>query len=201
MKLFYEFGACSLAPHIILRETGLPFSIERINLATRKTESGEDFYKISPKGQVPTLLLDDGSILTEGVAILQYLADQAPEHKLMPTVGSLARYHAIEALNYIATELHKGFIPLFNAKTPEAYKIMVREKLAHQFNYLNNLLKDRQFMLGSQFTVADAYLFTVVRWAHHVNIDLSSYPALVAYCDRIAARPTVQAAIKAEKPA
>lgn len=198
MKLYYKAGACSLSPHIILREAGLDFSIVKVDLATKKTESGDDFLAVNPKGQIPTLELNDGSILTEGVAIVQYLADQKPDRQLLPEVGTLARYHALEWLNYIATELHKGFSPLFNPKTPEEFKTVTREALAKKFAYVNDSLKGHQYLLGARFSVADAYLFTVMGWAKALKFDLSALTDLNAYLDRVAARPAVDAALVAE---
>ncbi len=198
MKLYYKAGACSLSPHIILREAGLDFSIIKVDLATKKTESGDDFLAVNPKGQIPTLELNDGSILTEGVAIVQYLADQKPDRQLLPEVGTLARYHALEWLNYIATELHKGFSPLFNPKTPEEFKALTREALAKKFAYVNDSLKGHQYLLGARFSVADAYLFTVMGWAKALKFDLSALTDLNAYLDRVAARPAVDAALVAE---
>ena len=198
MKLYYKAGACSLSPHIILREAGLDFSIIKVDLATKKTESGDDFLAVNPKGQIPTLELNDGSILTEGVAIVQYLADQKPDRQLLPEVGTLARYHALEWLNYIATELHKGFSPLFNPKTPEEFKALTREALTKKFAYVNDSLKGHQYLLGARFSVADAYLFTVMGWAKALNFDLSALTDLNAYLDRVAARPAVDAALVAE---
>jgi len=198
MKLYYKAGACSLSPHIILRETGLDFSITRVDLATKKTEQGDDFLQVNPKGQIPTLLLDDGTILTEGVAIVQYLADQKPDRKLMPEVGSIARYHALEWLNYIATELHKGFSPLFNPKTPDEFKVVTREALDKKFAYVDAELAGKTFLLGNHFSVADAYLFTVMGWAKGLKFDLSALKNLNEYLDRVAARPAVDAALSAE---
>ncbi len=198
MKLYYKSGACSLSPHIVLREAGLDFSIEKVDLATKKTETGDDFLAVNPKGQIPTLLLNDGSILTEGVAIVQYLADQKPDRQLMPEQGTPARYHALEWLNYIATELHKGFSPLFNPKTPDDFKAVTREALSKKFAYVNESLKDNQFLLGACFSVADAYLFTVMGWAKALKFDLSALTELNAYLDRVAARPAVDAALTAE---
>lgn len=198
MKLYYKSGACSLSPHIVLREAGLDFSIEKVDLATKKTETGDDFLAVNPKGQIPTLLLNDGSILTEGVAIVQYLADQKPDRQLMPEQGTLARYHALEWLNYIATELHKGFSPLFNPKTPDDFKAVTREALSKKFAYVNESLKDNQFLLGARFSVADAYLFTVMGWAKALKFDLSALTELNAYLDHVAARPAVDAALTAE---
>ncbi|KEY58017.1 glutathione transferase GstA [Serratia sp. DD3] len=198
MKLFYKAGACSLSPHIVLREAGLDFTAEKVDLAQKITESGANYLTINPKGQVPALVLDDGSLLTEGVAIVQYLADRVPDRNLLPAAGTLARYHAIEWLNYVATEMHKGFSPLFNPKTPDEYKVIVREKLASQFSYLDSVLEKQDYLLGQRFSVADAYLFNVLCWAPHMQFDLKKYPHLQAYVERVAARPAVEAALKAE---
>ncbi|NTX78564.1 glutathione transferase GstA [Serratia proteamaculans] len=198
MKLFYKAGACSLSPHIVLREAGLDFTAEKVDLALKKTESGADYLTINPKGQVPALLLDDGSLLTEGVAIVQYLADRVPDRGLIPAAGTLSRYHAIEWLNFIATELHKGFSPLFNPKTPDEYKTIAREKLDKQFDYLDSLLAKQHFLLGNKFSVADAYLFTVMRWAIALQFDIKKRTQLAAYFDRVAARPAVDATLNAE---
>ncbi|AKJ42237.1 glutathione transferase GstA [Pragia fontium] len=198
MKLFYKPGACSLSPHIILNEAGLNYSVEKVDLATKKTEHGDDFLQINPKGQVPTLQLDDGSILTEGVAIVQYLAHKVPAKHLIPAVGTPEYYHAIEWLNYISTELHKGFSPLFTPQTPEEYKKIAKERLLKQFTYVDSVLQKHQFILGSTFSVADAYLFTVTNWAAVVKLDLSHLSALAAYMKRIADRPAVNATLKAE---
>lgn len=198
MKLFYSPGACSLSPHIVLREIGLDFTLEKVDLAQKKTEFGTDYLTINPKGKVPALLLDDGSLLTEGVAIVQYLADQLPSCDLIPPVGSLSRYHAIEWLCHISTELHKGFSPLFNPKTPDEYKVIVRENLEKQFNYLDTVLKENQYLLGDHFSVADAYLFTILRWAVAMKFDIHQKKHLGAYFDRIAMRPSVDAALVAE---
>lgn len=198
MKLFYKAGACSLSPHIVLREAGLDFTAEKVDLALKKTESGADYLAINPKGQVPALLLDDGSLLTEGVAIVQYLADCVPDRGLIPAAGTLSRYHAIEWLNYIATELHKGFSPLFNPKTPDEYKTIAREKLDKQFDYLDSVLAKQHFLLGNKFSVADAYLFTVMRWAIALQFDIKKRTQLSAYFDRVAARPAVDATLNAE---
>ena len=198
MKLFYKAGACSLSPHIVLREAGLDFTAEKVDLALKKTESGADYLAINPKGQVPALLLDDGSLLTEGVAIVQYLADRVPDRGLIPAAGTLSRYHAIEWLNYIATELHKGFSPLFNPKTPDEYKTIAREKLDKQFDYLDSVLAKQHFLLGNKFSVADAYLFTILRWAIALQFDIKKRSQLAAYFDRVAARPAVDATLNAE---
>ena len=198
MKLFYKAGACSLSPHIVLREAGLDFTAEKVDLANKTTESGADYLTINPKGQVPALLLDDGSLLTEGVAIVQYLADRVPDRQLIPPAGTLSRYHAIEWLNFVATELHKGFSPLFNPKTPEAYLAIARAKLEQHFRYLDGVLAPQHYLLGSRFSVADAYLFTVLRWAVALQFDLQRYPNLAGYMKRVVARPAVAAALNAE---
>lgn len=198
MKLFYKPGACSLSPHIVLREAGLDFSIESVDLATKKTETGEDYLRINPKGQVPALLLDDGSLLTEGVAIVQYLADKVPDRHLIAPSGTLSRYHAIEWLNFVATELHKGFSPLFNPKTPDEYKAIARERLDKQFSYVDGELAKHDYLLGSKFSVADAYLFTVTRWANALKLEIKQRGHLDKYMARVADRPAVKAALAAE---
>jgi glutathione S-transferase len=196
--LYFAPGACSLSPHIALREAGLPFTLEQVDLGTKKTRSGADFLKVSAKGQVPVLQFDGGEQLTEGPAIVQYIADQAPAAGLAPTNGTVARYHLQEWLNYVTSELHKGFSPLFNPKTPDAYKAMVKENLAARFTHLDKHLAGRQYLLGDKFSVADAYCFTVVGWSKYHDIDLGKWPNLKAYMDRVAARPKVQEAMKAE---
>lgn len=199
MKLFYKPGACSLSPHIVLREAGLDFSIESVDLATKKTETGEDYLRINPKGQVPALLLDDGSLLTEGVAIVQYLADKVPDRQLIAPSSTLSRYHAIEWLNFVATELHKGFSPLFNPKTPDEYKAIARERLDKQFSYVDSELAKHDYLLGSKFSVADAYLFTVTRWANALKLEIKQRSHLDKYMARVAERPAVKEALAAEK--
>lgn len=198
MKLFYTPGACSLSPHIVLCETGQDFTLEKVDLAQKKTESGKNYLTINPKGQVPALLLDDGNLLTEGVAIVLYLADKTPNSNLIAPAGDLSRYQIIEWLTYISAELHKSFSPLFNPKTPEEYKTILREKLEGQFKYLDETLKKDEYLQGNHFTLADAYLFTILRWAFVMKFDLSKYPHLTAYFNGIAKRPAVQAALVAE---
>jgi len=198
MKLYFSPGACSLSPHIVLREAGLVADLEQVDLKTKKTKGGSDFTTINPKGQVPALELNDGSVLTEGVAIVQYLADLKSDRQLLAPAGSLTRYHTLEWLNFIATELHKGFSPLFRPTTPEEVKTLAREQLLQKFQYVNNELKEKQWLLGLRFTVADAYLFTVTRWAHAIKLDLSGLSALNEWFERVAARPAVAAALKAE---
>ena len=198
MKLYFSPGACSLSPHIALREAGLDFEIDRVDFATKKTKSGEDFNNVNPKGYVPTLLLDDGQVLTEGPAIVQWIADQVPDRKLAPAAGTFERVRLQETLNFISTELHKGFSPLFNKDCPDSWKEVVRQNLGHRFATLDALLSDQPFLLGQDFSVADGYLFTVLGWARFVNYDLTPYPNLVAFQARVAARPAVQAALAAE---
>lgn len=198
MKLYYAPGACSLSPHIILRETGLDFSIERVNIKEKKTEKGEDFLAVNPKGQVPTLVLDNGELLTEGAVIVQYLADQKPDRNLIALAGSMKRYHQMEALNFISTELHKNFSPLFTPGTPDEYKDTVRKILLNKFKYVDSVLAKQAFFAGDSFSVADAYLFAVSGWAKHVGLDLSSLTHLQDYLVKVAKRPNVQEALKAE---
>jgi glutathione S-transferase len=200
MKLYYVPGACSLSPHIVLREAGLPFELDKVSFATRKTESGADFNAVNPKGQVPTLQLDNGEILTEGAVIVQYIADRKPETGLVPPAGSPERYRVQEWLNYIGSELHKSFGPMFNPKTPDAYKDMIKERLTKQFDWLNQHFGKNQYLAGSKFTAADAYAFTVIGWSRSpkVAFDLARWPNLKAYMERVGARPKVQEAMKAE---
>ena len=198
LKLYYSPGACSLSPHIALREAGLTFDLEQVDLKAKKTKSGDDYLKINPKGYVPALKLDNGYLLSEGPAIVQYIADQRPKLNLAPENGSPERYRLQEWLTFIGTEIHKTFSPLFNPATPEAYKTIAKEHLAKRFAYVDEQLKGQDYLTGPHFTVADAYLFTVTNWANFVQIDLSPYPNLKAYQARVAARPKVQEALKAE---
>ena len=200
MKLYYAPGACSLSPHIVLREAGVPFKLDRVSFSTRKTESGADFNTVNPKGQVPTLQLDNGEILTEGAVIVQYIADRKPESGLVPPAGTLERYRVQEWLNYVASELHKTFSPLFNPKTPDDYRGTLKERLAKQFDLLDKHLAKNTFLAGATFTAADAYAFTVLGWSKssRVGIDLARWPNLKSYMERIGARPKVQEAMKAE---
>jgi len=199
MKLYYSPGACSLSPHIVLREAGLKFDLERVDLATKKLkESGADYLPINPKGQVPVLQLDDGDKLSEGPAIVQYVADQKPESGLAPANGTRPRYHLQEWLNFVTSDLHKVFAPLFRPTTPEEFVKMTKETLANKFAYLDQHLAKNQYLMGDKFTVADAYCFVVVGWSKYKDIDLGRWPHLKAYMDRIAARPKVQEAMKAE---
>lgn len=198
MKLFYKPGACSLASHITLRESGKDFTLDGVDLMKKRLENGDDFFAVNPKGQVPALLLDDGTLLTEGVAIMQYLADTVPDRQLLAPTSSLSRYKTIEWLNYIATELHKGFTPLFRPDTPEDFKPTVRALLEKKMQYVNDALQDNQWICGSRFSIADAYLFTVLRWAYAVKLNMAELSNIDAYMARMAERPAVAAALKAE---
>ncbi|MGZ8255704.1 MAG: glutathione transferase GstA [Burkholderiaceae bacterium] len=197
MKLYYSPGACSLSPHIVAREAGLPLTTVRVDTKNKTTESGDDYRVINPKGYVPLLELDDGVRLTEGPAIVQYLADLAPAAKLAPPNGTLERYQLQEWLNFITSEIHKQFSPLFDGTMPEEAKEKFRNKLAGRFDLIAAQLEGRDYLMGS-FTVADAYLFTVLGWARYTGPDLARWPILQAYVARIAARPHVQEALRAE---
>ncbi|URW96647.1 glutathione transferase GstA [Pantoea agglomerans] len=198
MKLFCKAGACSLSPHIVMRECGLDFTQVSVDLATKITERGDDFRQINPKGQVPALQLSDGSVLMEGVAIVQYLADLKPDRHLLAPVGSLTRYHTVEWLSYIGSELHKSFGPLFRPGYSDEVKAQTRSQLEAKFRYVDESLRDKQWLMGLHFSVADAYLFVVTRWAKALGLDLSGFTTLGAWFDRVAERPAVQAALKAE---
>lgn len=199
MKLYYSPGACSLSPHIVLRETGLPFDLERVDLKTKQTETGADYRAINPKGYVPALRLDGDSILTEGPAIVQYLADRVPDRKLAPPSGTLERYRLMEWLNFITSELHKSFGALFNPQASEDWKAFVRGLLGQRLDYVAAQLDGQDYLMGDAFAVADAYLFTVLNWGQWTGIDIGKWPALKAYHARMAARPAVRAALVAEK--
>lgn len=198
MKLFYKPGACSLASHITLRESGKDFSLIGVDLMHKRMENGDDFLKVNPKGQVPALLLDDNTLLTEGVAIMQYIADSVSDRQLLAPEGTINRYKTLEWLNFIATELHKGFTPLFRPDTPEEYKPTVRALLDKKLAYIDESLAGAQWISGSRFTIADAYLFTVLRWAFAVKLDMAGYKNIADYMARVAARPAVAAAMAAE---
>lgn len=200
MKLYFSPGACSLSPHIVLREAGITFDSESVDLAAKKTKSGADYNAINPKGAVPALQLDNGQVLTEGSAIVQYIADQKPATKLAPAAGTMERYRLQEWLNYIASEVHKGFSPLFSPKIPDAWKEVVKGNLASKFDHLSKNLQGKDYLMGS-FSVADAYLFTILSWAKHVGIDLAKWPVLTSYLERVGARPAVKAALEAEAKA
>lgn len=198
MKLYMKPGACSLASHIALCESGLPFDLVKVDLAAKKTEDGGDFFTVNAKGQVPTLALDGGGVLTEGPVILQYVADQAPAAGLIPAPGSMERYRVQEWLNFIGTELHKTFSPLFRPTTPDTFKATLKDLLAAKFGVLDARLATVPFLAGEAFTVADAYAFTVLRWAAPMGLDLARWPNVAAYFERVGARPAVRAALAAE---
>lgn len=198
MKLFFAPGACSFAPHIILREAALPFDLEKVDLAAHKTATDADYYGITSKGMVPLLQLDDGSYLSEGPTIVQYVCDKAERRDLMPVAGTMERYRVMEWQNYITAELHKGFSPLFNPTFDPAAKAAFSALLRKRFEWVAGQLKNRTFLTGETFTGADAYLFTVAQWARYVSLDLRHLTDLQSYLQRVAIRPAVQQALKAE---
>jgi glutathione S-transferase len=199
MRLYYSPGACSLSPHIVLRELNCNFALERVDNASKKTETGRDFLAINRKGYVPALQLDDGSVLTEGAAIVQYLADSRPEAKLAPAPGTMQRVRLQEQLNFIASELHNAFTPLFNEKAAEAEKAAAPARIARRFDNVEAMLADgRPHLLGEDFSVADIYLFVVASWTKPTGIGLEKWPHLRAHHARMAARPAVQAAMLTE---
>ncbi len=198
MKLYYSPGACSLSPHIALREAGIDATLVKVNTKTHKLDDGSDYYVINPKGYVPVLELDDGERLTEGPAIVQYIADLEPASGLAPAAATLARYRLQEWLNFITSELHKQFSPLFAAETPAEYREIAKRKIANRFDWVQAQLRGKEYLFGKQFTVADCYLFVVASWSKHVGIDLARWPELAAYLERVAARPNVRKALIAE---
>ncbi|MGE3897676.1 MAG: glutathione transferase GstA [Variibacter sp.] len=198
MKLYYSPGACSLSPHIVACEAGLKIDLEKVDGKAKKTEKGTDFWHVNAKGQVPVLEIEDGELLTEGPAIVQYLADQAPAAKLIPQAGSKERYRVLEWLNFVTSEIHKSFSPLFKPNTPDAYKAIVKDNLAARFAYIDKQLAGKKYLLGDQFTVADAYLYTVLRWSSLHHIDLAKYPNIAAFMTRVGDRPKVKEALQQE---
>jgi len=198
MKLYYSPGACSMSQHIVLHETGAKFDIVKVDLGTHKTETGEDYYAINPKGAVPALMLDNGEVLTENVAIAQYVGDHAKESHIMPKAGTMERYREVEWLNWVSAEFHKPMGSLFGkdmaAKAGDLIKANVEKKLA----YLDQHLAKHEYLVGNHFTAADAYAFTILGWAGHVGVDLSAHKNVGAYMGRVAQRPAVQATLKAE---
>lgn len=198
MKLYYSPGACSLSPHIVALEAGLDVALEKVDTKTKTTETGKDFWQINPKGYVPVLELDGGAVLTEGPAIVQYLADRKPDSGLAPANGTLERARLQETLNYITSEIHKAYSPLFKPDTPEQTRSDRLEYLNKRYALLDKTLAKQPYLLGDTFTVADAYLYTVTKWADAVKLDISGFPSLVAFQQRVAERPSVQAARKAE---
>ena len=198
MKLYYGRGACSMSVHIALREADLKFDLEKVDTKTKQLESGGDFAKISPNGYVPVLALDNGEMLTEATVVLQYVADQRPAAGLAPPASTMPRYRMMEWLSFTSSELHKRFSPLFAPDTPEDYKTIVRQRLVQRLGYTNAKLEGRQYLLGDQYTVADCYLFVIVNWSKPMNIDLTQFPNLQQFQQRVAQRPAVQAAMRAE---
>lgn len=199
MKLYYAPGACSLSPHISLHEAGADFEIEKVDVATHRTASGGDFREINPKGYVPALVLDGGEVVTEGAAVIQYIADRFPAAKLAPANGTLARTRLQEQLNFIASELHKAFSPLFNPSASADAREAAKGAVARKFDHVEAVLSDgRPYLLGNAFSVADPYLFTVASWTGPTGIDVGRWPHLARYLKRIGERPAVQAAMRAE---
>ncbi|ANC92264.1 glutathione transferase GstA [Azospirillum humicireducens] len=201
MKLYYKPGACSLSPHIVLREAGLPFDLVKVDLVTKTLPDGSDFRAVNPKGQVPTLTLDEGGILTEGAVIVQYVADKVPGSGLIPAAGTIERYRVQELLNFIGSELHKGVVPLFpmlKEVVSDNYREFAGKVLGGKLAVLNTQLEGKAYLTGDTFTVADAYAYTVLSWLPRIGFDLSPLPNLVAFAERVAARPAVQAAHAAE---
>jgi len=198
MKLFYSPGACSLSPHIALREAGIPFTLVKVDLKNKKVESGEDFNGVNGKGYVPALQLDNGQVLTEGPAIVQYIADQQPDSGLAPRWGTFERYQLMEMLNYTGSELHAGFHPIFTPGTSPEAKAAAVENLGKKFDWLSKRITGGKYVLGDTFTVADAYLFTILRWTDFAKMDRGKWPTLAAYFELVGRRPQVQAALKAE---
>lgn len=199
MKLYYAPGACSMSPHIVLEEGGFSYEPVKVNLREHKTEGGADYYAINPKGYVPALELDNGELLTEGPAIVQYLADQRPQANLAPANGTIERARLQEWLNFIGTEIHKQFGPLFNPATPDDAKTAAKARIGGRFDIIDrHLAGGRDYLMGSTFSVADAYLFTMLQWANRMQIDMAGRPKLVAFRERMLARPKVHATLQAE---
>ncbi|HSN32244.1 MAG TPA: glutathione transferase GstA [Ideonella sp.] len=198
MKLYYSPGACSLSPMIALAEAGLAYEPVLASTKTHKLADGTDYYSINPKGYVPLLELDDGQRLSEGPAIVQYVADQVPQKNLAPANGTLARYRLQEWLNFVSTELHKQYSPLFVPGVPEEYKAMQRKRLKDRYTWVDGQLAGRAYLMGDTFTVADGYLYTVTNWAQHVGVDLAGLANLAAYMKRVGERPAVQQARRTE---
>lgn len=198
MELFYALGACSLAPHIVAREAGLPIDLVKVDLGKKKTASGEDYLAINPKGYVPAVRLDDGEVMTEAAMLVQYLADRNPSSGLAPAFGTKERYKLMEWLTFISSELHKGFGPLWYPTTPQETKDAAKAKLATRFAWVDKQLEGRSYLMGDTFTAADAYAFTILNWAGMLSVDLSAYPNIQAFMTRVAARPAVQETLRAE---
>lgn len=198
MKLYYYPGACSMAVHIALREAGIPFDLDKVDLAKHQTADGKDFYKINPKGYVPALRLDDGQVLTEDAVLLQYVADLKPASGLAPKAGTMERYRLMEWLNFISSEVHKTLGALFNPKITPEWKDNQIALFGRRCDFLVKALGSKPYLMGDKFTIADTYLFTILGWANLFKLDMSKWPALQSYAGRIAARPAVKEAMKAE---
>jgi len=198
MKLYYTPGACSISPHIALCEAGIAHQIDKVDLKAKKTESGADYLAINPKGYIPALQLDNGEVLVEGVAIVQYIADQKPESGLAPKAGTMERYRLMEWLTFISSELHKGFSPLFNPAIPDEVKKIFRDRLTQRWAYVDKQLAGKNYIMGANFSVADGYLYNMTRWAKRVELDMSGCPNVTAFIARVEARPKVIEALKAE---
>lgn len=198
MKLYYTPGTCSLSPHIILRETETPFELVKTDIRAKTVDGGSDFRTVNPNGYVPALALEDGTLITEGPAIVQYIADQAGAETLAPANGTLERTKLQSWLNFVSTELHKGFGPMFNPQMPEEAKTLFRDKLRERFAFLDKHFADNDYLMGNTFTLPDAYLFVVLRWGKPMKVDPAEFPNLKRFFDRVEARPAVQAALKAE---
>ena len=198
MKLYYSPGACSLSPHIVAREAGIDLQLEKVDTKSHTFNGGSDFYAVNPKGYVPALEIKAGEVLTEGPAIVQYLGDQKPQSGVVPAAGSMDRYRLQEMLGYINSEIHKAYSPLFSSTTPAQTVEDRKAYLTKRYKLLDEKLAGHEFLLGDKFTAADAYLYTVTRWAHHVKLDLAGMANIQAFQKRVEARPAVQAALKAE---
>jgi glutathione S-transferase len=198
MKLYYSPGACSLSPHIVSRELGIALELKKVNTKDKTIEGGGDYWKVNARGYVPALELDNGQVLTEGPAIVQYLADQKPEAGLAPKSGTLERYRLQEWLNFLTSEVHKQFSPLFKPNTPEEYKPIAKQNIATRFDWLDQQLAGKDYLMGKTFTVADAYLFVLTNWTKPTQIDLAKWPNIAAFQKRVAARPKVKQAMQAE---
>lgn len=206
MKLYYSPGSCALAPHIVLTELGLSFELEKVDLKTKQTASSKDFNAINGKSSVPVLALDNGELLTEAAIIMQYIADQKPEKNLIPKAGTWERYRVLEMMNFISTELHKGIGPLWglqkifgaNKEAAEVFTKATKARIVNRFEYLSDRMGDKPFVMGTQFTICDAYLFNMLSWCRALDIDLSSMPKLITYSESLQNRPSVQEAMYAE---
>ncbi|MEO8330833.1 MAG: glutathione transferase GstA [Gallionella sp.] len=198
LKLYYVPGTCALCPHIVLHEAGVDFTLDKVNRSDKKTESGQDYNAINPKGYVPGLVMHNGQLLTEVAVVVQYIADQAPDKKLAPPAGTLEHYRLQEMLNFIATEIHKSYSPLFNPKLSEEAKTIMKERLNGRIGLAAKSLEGKDYLMGKDFSIADAYLYTVLRWSPRLGVDLATWPVLQKYMERIAARPAVKAALAEE---